>query len=321
MKRAASLLWMLGLALVVGLVAYHGIAEILAAMAVAGWGLLIVSAYSLSILAADTLGWRQLIPKQSRPPILTLILTRWICGSINSLLPVIQVGGDFVRARLATLQGVPGAVASASVVVDITAAVITQIVFSVVGIFFLFQHDEVGNTTIFAIGGVLILGCLIGGFYYAQRAGLFLKLARVFEQLVQIDAWKMVVGGVEALDNAVNAIYRRRREFVTACGWRLLGWVIGVGEVWLALYFLGHPITITEAFVLESLGQAVRSSAFLIPGAYGIQEGGFMVLSTVIGLDQEVGLALSLVKRVRELLVGLPALLVWYFVERRQLRV
>ena len=74
-----------------------------------------------------------------------------------------------------------------------------------------------------------------------------------------------------------------------------------------------------EALILESLGQAIRSSGFMIPGAYGIQEGGFMVLGTVMGLAQETGLALSLVKRVRELLVGLPALIIWYFVEQRQL--
>ena len=319
MKHTASVLWMLGLALLIGLIAYHGIADIMAAIAVASWGLLVVSAYSVCILCADTMGWRQLIPKSSQPPLVTLLWTRWICGSINSLLPVVQIGGDFVRARLVALRGVPNAVAGASVIVDITAAVVAQIAFSIVGLFFLLRHDGLGDTSVFAIVGVLVLASLIAGFYYAQRAGLFLNLAHVFESLFTVDALKMILGGVEALDNAINAIYRKRTAFVTACSWRLLGWLIGTGEVWLALYFLGHPVTLVEAFVLESLGQAVRSSAFLIPGAYGIQEGGLMVLSTVIGLEQETGLALSLVKRVRELLVGLPGLLVWHFIERRQL--
>ena len=100
---------------------------------------------------------------------------------------------------------------------------------------------------------------------------------------------------------------------------RLLGWMIGTGEIWLALVFLGHPVSLIEALILESLGQAIRSSAFIVPGAYGVQEGGFILLGLTLGLSQEVGLALSLVKRVRELVVGLPALLIWQFVERQQL--
>ena len=33
------------------------------------------------------------------------------------------------------------------------------------------------------------------------------------------------------------------------------------GEVWLALLLMGHPIDLTEAVILESLGQAVRAAA------------------------------------------------------------
>jgi hypothetical protein len=70
-------------------------------------------------------------------------------------------------------------------------------------------------------------------------------------------------------------------------------------ELRLALYFLGHSVTIVEALFLESLGQAIRSAGFSIPGSLGVQEGGYMVLDTVLGLSPETGLALSLAKRVR----------------------
>jgi len=63
--------------------------------------------------------------------------------------------------------------------------------------------------------------------------------------------------------------------------------------------------------MLESLGNAVRGAAFAVPGALGVQEGGFILLGSQLGLDAETSLALSLVKRFRELVFGLPGLVVW----------
>jgi len=56
-----------------------------------------------------------------------------------------------------------------------------------------------------------------------------------------------------------------------------------------------------------------------VPGALGVQEGGCVVLSAALGIGPETGLALSLIKRVRELVLGVPALLVWHFAEGRHL--
>ena len=128
-KGTTALLWMLGVALLTSLIAYHGISEVISATVVAGWGLIVVSAYYFVTLSADTLGWRRLIPVASRPSFSTTLVARWICGAINTLLPVFQVGGELVRARLITIRGVSGAEAGASVVVDVTATVTTQVVF------------------------------------------------------------------------------------------------------------------------------------------------------------------------------------------------
>jgi hypothetical protein len=64
-----------------------------------------------------------------------------------------------------------------------------------------------------------------------------------------------------------------------------------------------------DAFVLESLGQAIRGAGFAIPGALGVQEGGYLLLAPLAGLAPDAALALSLAKRARELLLGLPGLL------------
>ena len=96
----------------------------------------------------------------------------------------------------------------------------------------------------------------------------------------------------------------------------LLGWIVGTGEVWLALHFLGSPVGWAEALMLESLGQAIRGAAFAIPGSLGVQEGGYLLLARLIGLPPEAALALSLAKRARELLLGLPGIVYLHFAEK-----
>jgi uncharacterized membrane protein YbhN (UPF0104 family) len=54
-----------------------------------------------------------------------------------------------------------------------------------------------------------------------------------------------------------------------------------------------------------------------VPGALGVQEGGYIVICGLYGLSPELAIALSLVKRLREIAVGLPALVVWRWFEAR----
>ena len=75
------------------------------------------------------------------------------------------------------------------------------------------------------------------------------------------------------------------------------------------LQLIHHPVGWIDALLLESLGQAIRGAAFAIPGALGVQEGGYLLLAPVAGLPPDAALALSLAKRARELLLGVPGLL------------
>ena len=57
---------------------------------------------------------------------------------------------------------------------------------------------------------------------------------------------------------------------------------------------------------------AARTAGFAIPGALAVQEGGFALAALSAGLPESVGLSLSLVKRAREILVGLAGvILAW----------
>jgi uncharacterized membrane protein YbhN (UPF0104 family) len=88
-------------------------------------------------------------------------------------------------------------------------------------------------------------------------------------------------------------------------------------EVWIALWLLGYPLSFFHAFLIESVVQGVRAAAFLVPGALGAQEGGFLLVGTLLSLPAEGALALALTRRVRELAFGIPGILAWQWFEAR----
>ncbi|GAB3675034.1 lysylphosphatidylglycerol synthase domain-containing protein [Salinisphaera aquimarina] len=319
MKRTAIIMALLGVALFTAVLLWQGAGDIANALAAAGWGLLLVAAWHLLPLVIDSHAWRLLFAR-SRPSLGRIVWARWIGESVNGLLPVAQVGGDVAKARLLVLCGHRGAPVGASVVVDTTLAVATQMVFALIGVAMLLALLDRPDLAWGLIAGIAVMAVLVGVFYRLQRGGLFGGLAGLVQKLGGGAKTLDFVGGARALDQAVAHIYRQPGTVARAAFWRLIGWLAGVGEVWLALYFLGAPVSLADALMLEALGQAVRGAAFAIPGALGVQEGGYVLLGSLIGLPADVSLALSLSKRVRELAFGVPGLIAWQIAEGRALR-
>ena len=314
MKWLAYLLFAAGITAIVALVGYYGYADIAAALAAAAWGVVFVIAFHLVPLAADTIAWRWLLPPDRRARLTELLWMRWVSESVNNLLPATQIGGDLVRGRLAAQRGVAPADAAASIVADITTSVLTLIAFGAIGALLLPQARQ-GAVL---LAGLAISAVLVCAFWVLQRRGLFAPLARRVGFAIG-GTWDGIKGSAAALDAAVARIYARRADVAKSCAWAFAAWVLGAGEIWIALHFLGAPIGILDAIAIESLIQALRSAAFPVPGALGVQEGGFVLLGHAFGLAPETALALSLVKRVREVVLGIPGLIAWQIAEGRHL--
>ncbi|MGD9538038.1 MAG: lysylphosphatidylglycerol synthase domain-containing protein [Alphaproteobacteria bacterium] len=319
MRILAPVAICLGLALAIGLIVYNGAGDVAGAIAAASWGIVLVVLVRLVPIMADGCLWRLLFPRAERPPVPLLLWTRWIGEAVNTLLPGLQVGGALVRTRLLVLRGIPGRYAGASVVVDLTLSTLTQLLFTLIGIGFLVaRYGDSGFARGAAIG-VFVGLLLLGGFYFTQRRGLFRALAGIFSRMARGRAWVSAVGGAAALDDAIREVYRQPWSVLGNASGQLVAWMLGAAEIWLALYFMGHPVTIADALLLESLVLAVRAAAFIVPGAVGVQEGALMLLGSVVGLPPEIALGLSLVKRLREIALGVPALMVWQVVEGHRL--
>lgn len=300
-----------GLALFVALVVDHGAREIGRRLAFAGIGLLWIPVLHLVPLAASALGWRAVLGATTDLPRRTFLRARWIAESINQLLPALQLGGNLVRAQVLARSGVPGPLAGAGVVVDITLHLLAQLVFALLGLGLLLLHVGGGRLAGPVILGLVVTAGTIAAFYAVQRRGVFATLARMLARVVRSQDWSSLSSSAEAMDAWIARLYRERRAIRVSLVWHVLSWLLGASEIWVALRLLGHPVPLATAVVLESLAEAIRTAAFAIPGALGVQEGGFVLLGNVYGFGPELSIALSLTKRVRELCLGIPGLIVW----------
>jgi putative membrane protein len=310
----------LGFLLVVFLIVHSGAAEVGSAMLVLGWWLAPITLLHLVPLYFDATSWRQLFPPSNRMSIPSFLWMRWIRESVSTLLPVAGVGGDVVGARLAHQRGISGAQATATMVVDITVGSATQMVFVVAGVALLTTRGAhaSASTAWGLLIGVAAFTVGIAIFIRIQHNSMFGVLVGWAHRLAPKSWMSGFTGRAEAIDGAVVATYRRRLALSYSSLLRLIGWVSGVSEIWLTMWALGKPLTVTDAFILESLSAGVRGAAFMVPGALGAQEGGLVLFGALVGVPADLALAISLTKRVRELAIGLPGLAAWQWVEGRR---
>jgi putative membrane protein len=312
MRISVLIAGLAGLGLAVWLLASYGVGRILDLIGQAGWfGIATVIAVHLAQVVFSAAGWRDIAgPMAQRPTLGRYCVLRWIREAVNNLLPVAQVGGEFVAARLLQRRGVPLAPAIAGTVADLTMEMVTQILFTLLGLGLLLHSVGGGGLTSYVVGFVLVAALVAGGFLGAQWFGLALVFEKALIRIGRSLGWAGTAQ-VEGLHQALLACYRRPRRVLVSMLWHSLSWLLGGVEVCLALHFLGHDTSLGNGMVIESLGQALKAAGFAVPGALGIQEGGYIVICQAFDLSPELAIALSLMKRLREVVLGVPGLVTW----------
>jgi putative membrane protein len=317
-KLTFFLFGMGGAALFTALLIRQGASQVVTAVATAGWGLAAMVGYHLfAPIFLDAIAWGLLFPSRHRPPMRKLFLMRWTSEAVSALIPSAAVGGDIVRARLATLGGVPRAVSAASVLVDITLNLLGLAGYTILGVILLVgasgQTHFVGPTllaTAIGLGAAAL-------FYFAQRLGMFRFIAVIVTRVARAPEWQSLVASGENLDRTIQTLYRRRLSVVASAGASMLAFVGGTGEIWIAMRALGLNALLVHALILHSMALAVRSAAFVVPAGLGVQEGGYVFVGSLLGIPGEAALALAVMARARELTLGLPGLIAWQFIESR----
>jgi putative membrane protein len=318
LKHIGVVAWCAGIAACIGLTAWSGIDDVGNAVASVGWGMPFVVFTRIATVSIAGTGWWLLFPASGRLRLRSAVFLRFVREGVNTLLPLTQVGGDVVGARVLTFWAVPGPLAAASVIIDVLMQAATQFLFAALGLVTIVALGADTTVAGVAATGLALATPMLGIFYLAQRTGGHRILHAVLSRLKGDHNWR-VLGTVDAVYHCLSSIYARRSSLAASGVVHLIGWLVGVTEVLIVLGFMGHPITIGEALVIESLAQAVRGAAFAVPGAFGVQEAGLILLCGIFGISPDQALALSLIKRAADLVVGVPGLVALQVLEGRRL--
>ena len=319
MTRALRLLGLvLGVAIVVWLVARSDPAALFGAFVRIGWGFAAILAARAATIIVDCAAWSRLVPRSERPAFAAMLTLRWIGELINTTLPVAQIGGDVIRARLLQRRLAAPARGAASVAVDFCLSLFAQILFTLLGFVLLARLGHAAGRWPVAIS-VAVSAALVPAFAVLSWELLVRRrLLSAAERGARRMGQRRLAATLQALGAALALAATSCAALALSLALHLASFIGHAGELWLTLYLMGVSTGFAEALLLESLSLAARSAAFLIPSGWGAQEAALIAVAALTGIPAETALAVGLVKRAREFAIGLPGLLAWAVAERRR---
>lgn len=320
MKRLSVGLAVLGLLVATLLIGWFGAGRVLAGVLSVGWGgFAIVLAWQVVLFAILGVAWDAIAPRREARQLWVFIWGRMVRDAATNCLPFSQVGGFVFGARAVTLHGVPWSLATASMVVDVTAEFLAELAFTGIGLGILIARAPASHLAVpVEIGlGVAVMAGLALIWLQQGAAPLFSRLGRRIAGRWFADAQERV----EILTAELGLIYGHTLRLTIGFAVHLLGWLCTGVAGWITYHLLGVPIDFDDALAIEALLAAASAVAFLVPVNAGVQEAGYAGLGAIFGVAPELSLAVSLVRRARDLALGVPILLIWQLAEMRRLRI
>lgn len=318
MKRLSLVFMLAGVLLAIGLVFGFGAHHVFDALLSVGWlGFLALIAAQLGLTLFLALAWLLIMPHPLPGLFVKLYWGRLVREAGGRFLPFLPVGGFVIGARAVALTGVPMALSAASTLVDVASEFTAEVMFAALGLCILLVWQP-HSDLILPLGAGIVVAAL--------AAGTFIALPGHGTRLVQKLATRIgagegrTLGSLDSMHAQLDAIYARKGAIVAAVLCHFLGWLASAGVSWLAYHLLGAPISFAQALAIEALLRAALTMTFFVPGNAGVQEAAFVALGAIFGLAPEISVAVSLISRARDLVVGLPALLLWQWLEFRGLR-
>jgi len=319
----SRLRWPLLLATIIGL----GVA--LWALGRAGWTQVLDSAARtgvggfallclITILTFGLLGgaWVAAAPGVAWRRIALFSWARATRDAANDLLPFSQLGGLVLGIRTLIAGGIGQVEIYTATVVDLTTEMASQLIFTLFALWAfgaaLSGPNDAARLLPILWGGLGIATVLMLALLFLQRPAI--RFAGFLAARLLPDA-SQLAGEVEA---RLGQVYARHGRVLASFLFNLAAWGATAFWTWFALHLMGAEASLWRAAALESAIFALRAAAFLIPGALGVQEAGYALLAPLVGIDPAAALALSLVRRARDVVVGVPILLAWQVREMRR---
>jgi putative membrane protein len=314
-RLSLALCGVLGVGLTAALAVYAGIGAVYGALDDVGWlGIAWVCMLQLASMAFCAAAWRAVADNMS---FLSCLTARFIRDGVSNLAGIIPAIGEVAGARALSLLGASAGIAAASTVVDVAIESLSQAIYTMVGLIPLVLLVQPDQATRWLLAIAVAIAPIFAAFVITRRRGALQAAERIIVRIARLFGFASAGESLDLTRNVLD-IYQRHRHVWLALMLHLAGWFMSAVQLWAAAQALDRPLSVGEALALQSIAYAARGAFFFVPGGFGVQEGTFVLVGAVLGVDPAMALALSLVLRARDILLGLPALMVWYGAEGRQ---
>jgi len=271
----------------------------------AAFGGLVVVAVGLFALR-----WRVLLGAMNvGVPLGRLAVYRLAGQSVSTLVPSAKLGGDPLRAYyvIRTAGAAPEALASVALdrLLEVGASSAFAVVFAVV----LVQHGVPALHGALVTVSVVFVATVAGLWVTVRRlrngTGVVAALARA-TRLDRLDAVRTHLGTLEGAEERAGTIVERTALIVGAFAIGVLASSTVLLEYHVLLRAFGLPASATA--VVAAIFATGAAHSVPVPAGVGVLEGGQIFLFGALGYAPEVGLAVGLVVRLRELCWTVPGL-------------
>ncbi len=320
MKLFKIIFLLIGLALLGWIVQTTNLTETMDLVKQIGFGFfLVLGVYFLAFLF-DSLTWQMTLLSA---PLTTKWLYRFfqmrLAGeAFNNTLPAASMGGEPVKAvLLKNLYGFNYRESIASLILARTINTVSLILFLIVGFILMLDSailDEKYNSI--AGIGLAVLSVLILLFFAVQRFKIA-SLASTALSKNELFRWLgKILHHIKDVDETLVEFYTTHHQRAAyAFALAFVNWALGAAEIFITMHFLGHPVSLVDAWIIEAVAQLVRASTFFIPASIGAQEGAFMIIGSAVTGSPTVGFAMAIVRRAREIIWIIWGMMAFYIIK------
>ena len=269
----------------------------------------------------DALSWKMLM-KRNYLGIYWCFIITWVSQTGGKVMPTGNVTGEFIRMYLSVKKGMKLSEASSTVIGDLALATFSLLIMSVFSLMIvIFSNQEfsivkgenkyLGFSILF-----LILASIVFCIMIRKRVLKF--LIRKSSRFMTLKLKKNIISNLIKFDFELYLLSYRLKTVFFALIVRAMGWVGGALEIFIFLLIIGVNINFMDVIIIESFTAIMRAMAFFIPAGLGVQEFAFVLVGNFVGLTSPIAFAVAIGRRIREILVGIPALIAWYFLFKKQ---
>jgi uncharacterized membrane protein YbhN (UPF0104 family) len=243
-----------------------------------------------------------------RVPLRLLYRIKIITAAFNLVLPAASLGGEAMRAFLVK-EHIPLREGIPSVLFDKTIEFIGSLVFLTTG--FLLGLICLRLPTTLIIPVVVSLGITATGtllFIVMQKRGVTKTLTRLTGRFRKARNWiQEHETQLRTLDQNLRVLYTRsNHRALLPIALQVVGRLLGTVEIIIIMAVLKSPVTFVQAIVISAVVTIGNSVFFILPGQWGVMESFYILTLQSMGYPAAVGLSLSVIRRIRNIVfVGL----------------